>query len=85
MADKEEKLVKLFGSTSRARILDFLCRHSGESYYQREIMHETGLSLQAVQRELGILAELEMSERGRTKLSIGNRRRKCRKVVVLGG
>ena len=58
MADKEDRLVKLFGSTSRARILDFLCFHSGESYYQREIMHETGLSLQAVQWELGILAEL---------------------------
>jgi predicted transcriptional regulator len=58
MADKDEKLVKLFGSTSRARILDFLCSHSAESYYQWEIMHETGLSLQAVQRELGILAEL---------------------------
>ncbi len=66
MADKEEKLVKLFGSTSRARILDFLCSHSGESYYQREIMHETGLSLQAVQRELGILADLGIIKKRET-------------------
>ncbi len=66
MADKEEKLVKLFGSTSRARILDFLCSHSGESYYQRQIMHETGLSLQAVQRELGILADLGIIKKRET-------------------
>ena len=42
---KEEKLMELFGSPSRVRIIDFLGSHSGESYYQQEIMPETGLSL----------------------------------------
>jgi hypothetical protein len=51
--DSEENLVMLFGSVSRARILGFLCGFSGQSFYQREIMCDTGLALRAVQRELG--------------------------------
>ena len=68
--DKEEKLVKLFGSTSRARILDLLCSNSGQPYYQRQIMHETGLSLQAVQRELGNLSELGIIKKRETKARV---------------
>jgi predicted transcriptional regulator len=59
----EEALVKLFGSTSRARILSLLLGTPGVSFYQREIMYETGLSLQAVQRELVNLVNLEIVER----------------------
>jgi len=50
--EKEERVVKLFGSVSRARILYLLVAHAGRSFYQREIMYETGLSLRPVQREL---------------------------------
>jgi predicted transcriptional regulator len=61
----EEMTVKLFGSISRPRILSLLLGHPEQTFYQREIMYETGLSLQTVQRELenlsclGILNELE--------------------------
>jgi predicted transcriptional regulator len=57
-AGLEENLVKLFGSISRARILSFLYAFKGQSFYQREIMYETGLALRAVQRELQNLASL---------------------------
>jgi predicted transcriptional regulator len=57
-AGLEENLVKLFGSVSRARILRFLYAFAGHSFYQREIMYETGLALRAVQRELQNLASL---------------------------
>jgi predicted transcriptional regulator len=50
--------VKLFGSVSRARILSFFYAFEGQSFYQREIMYETGLALRAVQRELQNLASL---------------------------
>ena len=56
--DPEEILVKLFGSVSRARILSFLYAFEGQSFYQREIMYETGLVLRAVQRELKNLSSL---------------------------
>jgi len=56
--DPEETLVKLFGSVSRARILSFLYAFEGQSFYQREIMYETGLALRAVQRELENLSSL---------------------------
>ncbi len=65
----EERMVKLFGSISRPRILALLLSHPHQSFYQREIMYETGLSLQAVQRELenlyrlGILRRREASGR----------------------
>ena len=65
--DSEENLVKLFGSVSRARILNFLYAFEGQSFYQREIMYETGLALRAVQRELENLASLGMVKIQRTR------------------
>jgi DNA-binding transcriptional ArsR family regulator len=62
----EKDLVKLFGSVSRARILCFLYAFPGQSFYQREIMFETGLALRAVQRELANLAVLEIVKTQRT-------------------
>jgi predicted transcriptional regulator len=56
--DPEEVLVKLFGSISRARILALLFDRQCQQLYQREIMFETGLSLQTVQRELTNLVDL---------------------------
>ena len=47
----EENLVRLFGSVSRARVLSFLYAFPGQSFYQREILSETGLTLLAVQSE----------------------------------
>ena len=58
--DSEETLVRLFGSVSRARILNFLYAFEGQSFYQRQIMYETGLALRAVQRELENLASLSL-------------------------
>jgi len=66
MKDKgnaEEVLTRLLGSTSRARILILLFENVGRSFYQREIVLETSLSLQAVQRELNNLVELGTVER----------------------
>jgi len=54
----EENLAKLFGSVSRARILVLLFAQMDRRFYQREIMYETGLSLQPVQRELANLVDL---------------------------
>jgi len=62
----EEALIKLFGSTSRARILVFLLSHTNETFYQREIVFETALSLQAVQRELGNLVDLGIVKKNET-------------------
>jgi len=56
--DPEKNLVKLFGSVSRARILSLLYAFEGRSFYQKEIMYETGLALRAVQRELQNLSSL---------------------------
>ena len=61
--DDDERLVKLFGSTSRPRILGLLLADTGKAFYQREIMYETGLSLQAVQRELHNLVTLGILKR----------------------
>ncbi len=59
----ETKLIKLFGSTSRVRILSLLLNNPGSSFYQREVMFETGQSLQATQRELGNLVQLGIIHR----------------------
>jgi len=64
--DLEDNLVRLFGSTSRARILVLLCAHVGRPFYQREIMFETGLSLQTTQRELGNLVDLGIIKKQET-------------------
>ncbi len=63
----EEMMAKLFGSTSRPRILSLLLSHPQQTFYQREIMYETGLSLQAVQRELANLLWLGILKRRETK------------------
>ncbi|MBN2569943.1 MAG: winged helix-turn-helix transcriptional regulator [Deltaproteobacteria bacterium] len=65
--DPEETLVKLFGSVSRARILNFLYAFEGQSFYQREIMYETGLALRAAQRELENLASLGLVKIQKTR------------------
>jgi predicted transcriptional regulator len=65
-SDSEEVLVKLFGSISRARILVLLHAVPGQSFYQREIMYETGLTLRAVQRELANLNALGIVKRQKT-------------------
>ena len=57
-SDPERVLVKLFGSISRARILALLISRVGQQLYQREIMYETGVPLQPVQRELQNLLDL---------------------------
>lgn len=66
----EEALIKLFGSTSRARILTLLFENISRSFYQRKIMYETGLSLQAVQRELSHLVELEIVKKKETNTRV---------------
>jgi hypothetical protein len=62
----EEILTKLFGSASRARILQFLLSHAGRAFYQREIMFETGLTLHPAQRELKNLYDLGIIKRRET-------------------
>jgi len=65
-SDLEDTLVRFFGSTSRARILVLLYAHMGRIFYQREIMFETGLSLQTTQRELGNLVDLGIVKKQET-------------------
>jgi hypothetical protein len=64
--DPVEILTRLFGSVSRARILQFLLSHAGRAFYQREIMFETGLTLHPAQRELKNLCELRIIKRRET-------------------
>ena len=64
--DPEEILTRLFGSVSRARILNFLLSHAGRAFYQREIMFETGLTLHPAQRELKNLYDLGIIKRRET-------------------
>ena len=66
MARMEGTLTKLFGSNSRARILALLFASWEQAFYQREIVFETGLSLQAIQRELGNLVELGLVKKKET-------------------
>jgi len=56
--DSDQILTKLFGSVSRARIIELLFSQAGRTFYQREIMYETGLSLHPTQRELKNLIDL---------------------------
>ncbi|MDP2969615.1 MAG: winged helix-turn-helix domain-containing protein [Deltaproteobacteria bacterium] len=63
----EEILNKLFGSISRTRVLCFLFGFFGQSFYQREIMYETGLSLRPVQRELNNLVHLGIVKKQTTR------------------
>jgi predicted transcriptional regulator len=64
--DSDEILSRLFGSVSRARILELLISQVGRAFYQREIMYETGLSLQPTQRELKNLYDLGIIKRRET-------------------
>jgi predicted transcriptional regulator len=61
--DHQEVLAKLFGSTSRLRILSLLLDRQGQQLYQREIMYEIGFPLQPVQRELQNLVDLGIAKR----------------------
>jgi predicted transcriptional regulator len=63
----EEMTVRLFGSTSRPRILGLLLSHPQQTFYQREVMYGTGLSLQTVQRELENLRRLGILKKRETK------------------
>lgn len=63
----DEILDKLFGSVSRARIIELLVSHAGRAFYQREIMFETGLSLHPAQRELENLVDLEIVKKREAK------------------
>ena len=60
-------MTKLFGSVSRARILELLLSNFGRTFYQREIMFETGLSLQPTQRELANLIDLGIVKKRETR------------------
>src|SRR3989304_6174475 len=66
----EDRMVRLFGSTSRPRILSLLLNRPQQAFYQREIMYETGLSLQAVQRELENLLRLGILKKRETKARV---------------
>jgi len=66
----EEMMAKLFGSTSRPRILSLLLSRPQQTFYQREIMYETGLSLQTVQRELENLFRLGILKKRETKARV---------------
>jgi predicted transcriptional regulator len=66
----QEMTVKLFGSTSRPRILSLLLSCPQQTFYQREIMYETGLSLQTVQRELENLIRLGILKKQETKTRV---------------
>src|SRR4030043_1168796 len=57
-SDPEVILIRLFGSSARARILVLLISRAGQQLYQREIMYEIGFPLQPVQRELQNLLDL---------------------------
>ncbi|MBP1695991.1 MAG: polymerase beta domain protein region [Deltaproteobacteria bacterium] len=63
-------MANLFGSTSRPRILSLLLSHPQQAFYQREIMYETGLSLQTVQRELENLFRLGILIKRETKARV---------------
>ena len=67
---REEMMVRLFGSTSRPRILSLLLSRPRQTFYQREIMYETGLSLQTVQREMENLIRLGILKKRETKARV---------------
>jgi len=66
----EEMMARLFGSTSRPRILNLLLSRPQQTFYQREIMYDTGLSLQTVQRELENLIHLGVLKKQETKARV---------------
>ena len=68
--EKEKRLYRLLGSLARVRILLFLLEQKGQKAYQRQIMHETGLSLNPVQRELANLTSLGIIKREKTQTRV---------------
>jgi predicted transcriptional regulator len=66
----EEMMARLFGSTSRPKILSLLLSRPKQMFYQREIMYKTELSLQTVQRELENLIRLGILEKRETKARV---------------
>jgi len=66
----EEIMAKLFGSISRPRILSLFLNRPKQTFYQREIMYETGLSLQTVQRELENLFRLGILKKRETRARV---------------
>jgi predicted transcriptional regulator len=66
----EMMMAKLFSSTSRPRILSLLLSRPRQTFYQREIMYETGLFLQAIQRELENLLRLGILKKQETKARV---------------
>jgi hypothetical protein len=56
--EKERRLYRLLGSLARVRILLFFLKQKGQKAYQRQIMYETGLTLNPIQRELANLTSL---------------------------
>ncbi len=66
-SEADEILTKLFGSCARARIIELLVSHAGRSFYQREIMYETGLTLHPTQRELENLSDLGIIKKRETR------------------
>ncbi len=66
-SDTEKILSRLFGSVSRARILQFLLSNEGRAFYERKkIMLETGLNLHPAQRELKNLCDLGVIKKRET-------------------
>jgi hypothetical protein len=63
----ETRLYRLLGSLARVRILIFLLEKEGQKAYQRQIMFETGLSLNPVQRELANLTSLGILNKEKTR------------------
>jgi hypothetical protein len=61
--ETEKQLYRLLSSLARVRILIFLLEQKNQKAYQRQIMFETGLSLNPVQRELVNLTSLGILNR----------------------
>ena len=68
--EREKRLYLLLGSLARVRILLFLLEQKGQKAYRRQIKHETGLSLNPVQRELANLTNLGILKREKTSARV---------------
>jgi predicted transcriptional regulator len=70
MVPDNNLLMRLFGSNSRTKILALLFSRPHQSFYQREIIFEAGLSLQAGQRELGNLVNAGIVKKLETRKKV---------------
>ncbi len=68
--DPEKWLSMFFGSRSRARIVLLFYADPAREFYQPEVMYETGLSLQPVQRELANLTRLGILSKRKTRTRV---------------